>query len=259
MARHFRSVPGPRPLSCRFIEWLSLIWWPILLLIATSSATVNFQTGGGGPSSYMGYPPLCAPGGVGRKPCGQGPPSMRPDGARVIKAADEGGCDDEDDNEEDDRTSTDRWVSGSGTPGSIGLAFWGPLGLWRLWFLCWGTTGSRCFFPWPIPDLGILSSADFGRCPKRSSGFRLAANPFAVDQWEHLRHLGDVSTQDVKVDPDDDRRPRMGHCLAHYQEGVEVNDFHDEEDGFCPYGASGFGSFQGVSLLYLPPSCRGRP
>jgi hypothetical protein len=86
---------------------------------------------------------------------------MWPDGAGVVKAADEGGCNDEDDNDdkEDDRTSTD-------------------------------------------------SSADFGRCPKRSSGFRLAANSFAIDQWEHLLHLGDVSTQDVKVDLDDDRRPR---------------------------------------------------
>jgi hypothetical protein len=62
---------------------------------------------------------------------------MRPDGAGVVKAVKEDGCDDEDDNnnKEDDRTSTDRWVSGSGMPGSFCLASWGPLGLWHLWFL----------------------------------------------------------------------------------------------------------------------------
>jgi hypothetical protein len=72
---------------------------------------------------------------------------MRPDGAGVVKAAEEGGCDDEDDDDdENDGTSMDRWVSGSGTPGSFCLASWGPLGLWRRWFLCWGTTGGRCYF-----------------------------------------------------------------------------------------------------------------
>jgi hypothetical protein len=100
-----------------------------------------------GPSSYMGYPPSCAPDGVGRKPCRQGPPSMRPDGAGVVKAAEAGTYDNEDnsDDKEDDGTSTDKWVSGSGMPGSFCLASWGPLGLWRRWFLCWGTTGGRCF------------------------------------------------------------------------------------------------------------------
>jgi hypothetical protein len=36
------------------------------------------------------------------------------------------------------------WVSGSGTHGSFCLDFGGPLGLWRLWSLCWGTMGGRC-------------------------------------------------------------------------------------------------------------------
>jgi hypothetical protein len=48
---------------------------------ATSSATLNTSTGRGGPASYMGYPLPRAPGSVGRKPCGQGSPRLRPDGA----------------------------------------------------------------------------------------------------------------------------------------------------------------------------------
>jgi hypothetical protein len=30
----------------------------------------------------------------------------------------------------------------------------------------------------------MKSSAEFRRRPSKSSGFRLAANPFAIDQWE---------------------------------------------------------------------------
>jgi hypothetical protein len=136
--------PSPRLLSRRFTKWLSLVGWPMLLLVATNSAALNFKTGSGGPASYMGYLPSCVPDGVRCKPCGQGPPLIRPDRA-VVNATNEGGCDDEDD-KEDDETSTDRWVSGSGMPGSFCLASWGFFGLWRLWFLCWGTTGGRCFF-----------------------------------------------------------------------------------------------------------------
>jgi hypothetical protein len=78
-----------------------------LLLVATNSAALNYKTGSGGPASYMGYLPSCAPEGQRRKPCGQGPPLIQPDGA-VVKATNEGGRDDEDvDDEEDDGTSTD--------------------------------------------------------------------------------------------------------------------------------------------------------
>jgi hypothetical protein len=85
----------------------------------------------------MGFLPLCAPDGERRKPCGQGLPLIRSDGA-VVKATNEGGRDNEDDDvKEDNGTSTGRWVSGSGTPGSFCLASRGLLGLWRLWFLCW--------------------------------------------------------------------------------------------------------------------------
>jgi hypothetical protein len=51
---------------------------------------------------------------------------MRPDGAGVVKAVDEDARDDKDDNDDDkenDRTSSNRWVSGSGMPGSFCLAF----------------------------------------------------------------------------------------------------------------------------------------
>jgi hypothetical protein len=51
------------------------------------------------------------------------------------------------------------------------------------------------------------SSAEFGRRPKRSSGFRLAANSFARDQWAHLCQLGVPAAREAK-DEDDDRRPK---------------------------------------------------
>jgi hypothetical protein len=151
MACHFRSRPTTMVST---IHQMALSRSAVHA--ANSSTTLNRQTG---LPSYMGYPPLCAPGGVGRKPCGQGPPSMQPDRARVVKAAKEGSLDNEDndDDKEDDGTSTDRWVSGSGMPGSFCLASWGPLGFWRRWFLCWGTTGGCCHFPWSIPDPGIFS------------------------------------------------------------------------------------------------------
>jgi hypothetical protein len=73
---------------------------------------------------------------------------VRPDGAGIVKAAEGGSFDDteNDDDKEDDGTSRDRWVSGSGMPGSFCLASWGPLGFWHRWFLCWGTTEGRCVF-----------------------------------------------------------------------------------------------------------------
>jgi hypothetical protein len=67
----------------------------MLLLVATSSAALNFKTGSGGPASYMGYLPSCVPDGERREPCGQGPPLIRPDGV-VVKATNERGRNDED-------------------------------------------------------------------------------------------------------------------------------------------------------------------
>jgi hypothetical protein len=107
------------------------------------------------------FPLPCAPGSMGRKPCGQGPPQMRPDGAgqlsgKVIDVQDE-----EDDDEEDDESSSDRWVSGSGSPGSFCLASWVPLGLWRLWFLCRALHGDpRAAAVFPGLSL-ILKSSQF--------------------------------------------------------------------------------------------------
>jgi hypothetical protein len=79
----------------------------------------------------MGSLPLWAPDGDRRMPCGQGLPPVRPDGA-VAKGCEKGGLGDEEDDddvEEDSESSTDRWVSGSGTPGSFCLACRGCLGL----------------------------------------------------------------------------------------------------------------------------------
>jgi hypothetical protein len=83
---------------------------------------------------------------------------MRPDGA-VIKASNAGDRDDEEDDdddvEKDDESSMDRWVSGSGMPGSFCLACRGSSGLWRPWFPLKGDHGRPLCFPWPIPDPGI--------------------------------------------------------------------------------------------------------
>jgi hypothetical protein len=101
----------------------------------------------------MGCPLPCAPGSVGRMPCGQGSPLVRPDVAgqssgQVVDVQDE---DDDDDDGELDSSSSDRWVSRSGSPGSFCLALSGPLGLWRLWFPLQGTAveipGAAAVFP----------------------------------------------------------------------------------------------------------------
>jgi hypothetical protein len=98
----------------------------------------------------MGSLPLWAPDGSRRQPWGQGLPPMWPDGA-VAKGPKAGGLDDEEDDDddvvkEDAESSTDRWVSGSGMPGSLCLACWGSSGLWRQWFPLKGDLGRPLFF-----------------------------------------------------------------------------------------------------------------
>jgi hypothetical protein len=61
--------------------------------------------------------------------------------------------------------------------------------------------------------LESLSSAEFGRRPKCSSGFRLAANSFAIDQWAFLRQLGVPTAQEAKEVQDDDRCPKWDTAL----------------------------------------------
>jgi hypothetical protein len=89
----------------------------------------------------MDCPLPCVPASVGCMPCGQGSPLVRPDGAGQFhgKVVDVQDKDDEDDDEEVDSSSSERWVSRSGSPGSFCLASWGPLGLWHLWFPSQGT------------------------------------------------------------------------------------------------------------------------
>jgi hypothetical protein len=150
------SVPGLRPSSCSFHQ---MALSRLVVHAVNRCTTQNRQTGSGGSSPKTAYPPLCAPGGVGPKVSGQGPPSLRPDGAGTVKAAEEGSFDgsEEDDDEEDVATSTDRWVSGSGTPGFFCLASWGPLGFWRRWFSFQDAAGGHCGVPWFSPDPGIFS------------------------------------------------------------------------------------------------------
>jgi hypothetical protein len=88
-----------------------------------SLAALNKMTGTGGPASYMGFLLPCAPGSVGRMPCGQGSPLHRPDGAgqfkgkdKVIDAEDE---DEDDEDKELNSSSSDRLVPRSGPPGCV--------------------------------------------------------------------------------------------------------------------------------------------
>jgi hypothetical protein len=56
------------------------------------------------------------------------------------------------------------------------------------------------------PSSWNLLSSDFGRRPNRSSGFHLAANSYALDQWQHLRRLNPLSPKEpAKTEVEDDR------------------------------------------------------
>jgi hypothetical protein len=116
---------------------------------ATSNAALNLGTGKGGPASYMGYPLPRASGSVGRKPCGQGSPPLRPDGAgqlRKDKVINEGDDDDIEDDGELNSSSSDRLVLRSGPPCCVVCAL-GPLGLWRLWLPLQGTASGILGLP----------------------------------------------------------------------------------------------------------------
>jgi hypothetical protein len=66
--------------------------------------------------------------------------------------------------------------------------------------------GGRCFRHGLFLILESSSSSDFGRRPRRSSGFRLAATPYARDQWACMRQLPDA--QKKAEEEDNDRRPK---------------------------------------------------
>jgi hypothetical protein len=69
-----------------------------------------------------------------------------------------------------------------------------------------GPRAAAVFYHGLFLILESFSSAEFGRRPKRSSGFRLAANSFARDQWAHLRQLGVPAAQEIQDENDDRRR-----------------------------------------------------
>jgi hypothetical protein len=150
ITHHGASLPfRPSILNSPLLLALSRLGGLLPLLLAANSAALNFKTGRGSPAP-MGSLPLWAPDGSRRQPCRQGLPPMRPDGA-VAKGPKAGGLDDEEDDddndvEEDDESSTDRWVSGSGTPGSFFLACRGSSGLWPPWFPLKGDLGRPLVF-----------------------------------------------------------------------------------------------------------------
>jgi hypothetical protein len=127
---------------------------------ATSTAASNKTTGRGVLASYMGCPLPCAPGSVGRKPCGQGSPHHRPDGAgqlRRVKVVDEEDDVDDDELEDHSSSSSVRWVLRSGTLVCVvcGLGPFGPLApLVPTAAHCGRVPGLPLLFQAP-PDLGI--------------------------------------------------------------------------------------------------------
>jgi hypothetical protein len=70
-----------------------------------------------------------------------------------------------------------------------------------------GPRAAAVFYHGLFLILESFSSAEFERRPKRSSGFRLAANSFARDQWAHLCQMGVPAAQEAQ-DGDNDHRPK---------------------------------------------------
>jgi hypothetical protein len=94
-------------------------------------------------------------------------------------------------------------------PLAVLFVCWGPLGLWRLWFLPQGTAARIPGLPllFQAPPLSWFPfSSDFGRRPKRKSGFQLAATSYARDQWRSMRRI-DPPKPKVKSE-EDDRLPK---------------------------------------------------
>jgi hypothetical protein len=154
---------------------LSLVGHPCCCS-ATSSAALNKMTGTGGRASYMRYPLPCAPGSVGRKPCGQGSPPHRPDGAgqsRRVKVVDGEDKVDDDEVEERNSSSSVRWIPRSGTPGFVcsAGALWasGAFGSSRR-ALRRGSPGCRCCSRL-APDPGSFLAPTLGAGPNVSRAF----------------------------------------------------------------------------------------
>jgi hypothetical protein len=95
---------------------------------------------------------------------------------------------------------SDRWVPGSGMPGSFCLVV-GPFGPLAPVVPVEG--GPRAAAVFAMVFLLILepsSSADFGRRSKRPAGFRMAASAYANEQWAHMRWLAAPAAPPVAVE-----------------------------------------------------------
>lgn len=55
----------------------------------------------------------------------------------------------------------------------------------------------------------VDSADDFGRRPTKSPGFTLSADKFCIEQWRHLRGVGEESQPPAKNGEEDNGRPRM--------------------------------------------------
>jgi hypothetical protein len=138
---------------------LSLALGVLCCCSATSNSTSNSTTGMGGPASYMGYPLPQAPGSMGRKPCGQGPPlfgQMGQDNVGGLKSS--------------TRktmtmmlTSTRNWtvplrIGGFQDQDPLVVLFvpLGPLGLWRLCFRSQGAASGILGLPLLFTGLPLI-------------------------------------------------------------------------------------------------------
>jgi hypothetical protein len=79
------SASYPRTSSRQFFEWLSLFRWPMLLLLATSSATLNKMTGRGGSFILYGLPSVVCPRQCGMLALRTGAPSTAARWGRTIR------------------------------------------------------------------------------------------------------------------------------------------------------------------------------
>jgi hypothetical protein len=102
---------------------------------------------------------------------------------------------------------SDRWVPGSGMPGSFCLVV-GPFGpLVPVVSVEGGPRAAAVFATVFLLILEPSSSADFGRRSKHPAGFRMAASAYSNEQWAHMRQLAAPAAPPVVVE-DIDRRPK---------------------------------------------------
>jgi hypothetical protein len=178
-------------------------------------------------------------------PVGKGFPRCGQMG-QLPRAPGRGGLGDEDDDDDDDDDNdvdedsvssySDRWVSGSGTPGSFCLACWGSSDLWSPWFPLKEDLGRPLFLSRPIPDPGIFQLHRFWMLSEAFVGVSPHGKLLCQRPVGPCTPAGGSS---CAGGPRRGRRPssKVGHGPSHYVEGMEVLHCPDEEEDSRPHGA----------------------